>query len=73
MLYERADTPGLPIVAYHHANLRKMHGARQSVMPIESHLAKGVERILPPTEGRFSAGAGVYPQLTCRSWIYRFG
>lgn len=47
-----------PVIdAYHHTDLRKTRSASQSVIPIETQLAKGIERILPHTEGRLSAGA----------------
>ncbi len=47
-----------PVIdAYHHTDLRKTRSASQSVIPIETQLAKGIERILPQMEGRFSAGA----------------
>ncbi len=47
-----------PVIdAYHHTDLRKTRSASQSVIPIETQLAKGIERILPNTAGRFSAGA----------------
>ncbi len=47
-----------PVIdAYHNTDLRKTRSASQSVIPIETQLAKGIERILPHTQGRFSAGA----------------
>lgn len=43
--------------AYHHTDLRKTRSASQSIIPVDTGLARGVERILPAMEGRFSAQA----------------
>ena len=49
--------------AYHHTDLRKTRAASQSIIPVDTGLAKGVERILPAMAGRFSAQALRVPTL----------
>ena len=49
--------------AYHHTDLRKTRAASQSIIPVDTALAKGVERILPAMKGRFSAQALRVPTL----------
>jgi erythrose-4-phosphate dehydrogenase len=49
--------------AYHHTDLRKTRAASQSIIPVDTALAKGVERILPAMAGRFSAQALRVPTL----------
>jgi erythrose-4-phosphate dehydrogenase len=49
--------------AYHHTDLRKTRAASQSIIPVDTALARGVERILPSMEGRFSAQALRVPTL----------
>lgn len=47
-----------PVIdAYHHTDLRKTRAAGQSIIPVETQLARGVERILPEMQGRFTAQA----------------
>ncbi|MFK8018821.1 MAG: type I glyceraldehyde-3-phosphate dehydrogenase [Pseudomonadales bacterium] len=47
-----------PVIdAYHHTDLRKTRSASQSLIPVDTQLAKGIERILPTMTGRFSASA----------------
>ena len=47
-----------PVIdAYHHTDLRKTRAAGQSIIPVETELARGVERILPELRGCFSAQA----------------
>lgn len=47
-----------PVIdAYHHTDLRKTRSASQSLIPVDTALAKGVDRILPELAGRFSASA----------------
>lgn len=47
-----------PVIdAYHHTDLRKTRAAGQSIIPVETQLARGVERILPELSGRFTAQA----------------
>lgn len=47
-----------PVIdAYHHTDLRKTRSASQSMIPVETGLAKGIERILPELTGLLSAQA----------------
>lgn len=43
--------------AYHHTDLRKTRAALHSLIPIDTKLARGIERILPHLRGRFEAQA----------------
>ncbi len=43
--------------AYHHTDLRKTRAASQSIIPVDTALALGIERILPEMAGRFTAQA----------------
>lgn len=45
------------IDAYHHKDLRRTRSAMANMVPVETELAKGVERILPEFIGRLSAVA----------------
>ncbi|MFT7286553.1 MAG: D-erythrose 4-phosphate dehydrogenase [Halieaceae bacterium] len=49
--------------AYHHTDLRKTRAAGQSIIPVDTGLALGVERILPALAGRFTAQALRVPTL----------
>ena len=49
--------------AYHHTDLRKTRAAGQSIIPVDTGLARGVERILPGLAGRFTAQALRVPTL----------
>ncbi len=49
--------------AYHHTDLRKTRAASQSIIPVDTGLAKGLERILPSMAGRFTAQALRVPTL----------
>ncbi|PLW83528.1 erythrose-4-phosphate dehydrogenase [Kineobactrum sediminis] len=49
--------------AYHHTDLRKTRAASQSIIPVDTALARGVERILPSLAGRFTAQALRVPTL----------
>jgi D-erythrose 4-phosphate dehydrogenase len=49
--------------AYHHTDLRKTRAAGQSIIPVDTALAVGVERILPHMKGRLSAQALRVPTL----------
>ena len=49
--------------AYHHTDLRKTRAAFHSIIPIDTGLARGVERVLPEMRGRFSAQALRVPTL----------
>ena len=47
-----------PVIdAYHHTDLRKTRAAFESLIPVETGLAAGIERILPEMSGRFEAVA----------------
>jgi glyceraldehyde-3-phosphate dehydrogenase type I len=47
-----------PVIdAYHHTDLRKTRSASQSMIPVDTNLAKGIERILPELKGLLSAQA----------------
>ena len=43
--------------AYHHTDLRKTRAASQSIIPVDTGLAAGIERILPHLAGKLSAHA----------------
>lgn len=49
--------------AYHNTDLRKTRAASQSIIPVDTALAKGIERILPELSGRFTAQALRVPTL----------
>ena len=49
--------------AYHHTDLRKTRAAAQSIIPVDTELARGIERLLPDMVGRFSAQALRVPTL----------
>ena len=49
--------------AYHHTDLRKTRAASQSIIPVDTALARGIERILPTMAGRFTAQALRVPTL----------
>ena len=49
--------------AYHHTDLRKTRAAGQSIIPVDTGLARGIERILPALRGRFTAQALRVPTL----------
>ena len=49
--------------AYHNTDLRKTRAASQSIIPVDTALARGVERILPDMENRFTAQALRVPTL----------
>jgi glyceraldehyde 3-phosphate dehydrogenase/D-erythrose 4-phosphate dehydrogenase len=42
---------------YHHADLRRTRSAMQSIIPVSTGLARGVERLLPQLTGRVQAKA----------------
>jgi D-erythrose 4-phosphate dehydrogenase len=47
-----------PVIdAYHHTDLRKTRSAFQSIIPVDTGLARGIDRILPQFAGRFEAQA----------------
>jgi len=43
--------------SYHHTDLRKTRAAIQSMIPVDTWLARGIERILPELSGRIEAQA----------------
>jgi erythrose-4-phosphate dehydrogenase len=49
--------------AYHHTDLRKTRAASQSIIPVDTALARGIERLLPDMAERFSAQALRVPTL----------
>jgi len=49
--------------AYHHNDLRRTRSAFQSIIPVKTELARGVERILPKMAGRLGATAMRVPTL----------
>ncbi|MEZ5570533.1 MAG: glyceraldehyde 3-phosphate dehydrogenase NAD-binding domain-containing protein [Halioglobus sp.] len=49
--------------AYHHTDLRKTRAASQSIIPVDTELARGIERLLPYMAGRFTAQALRVPTL----------
>lgn len=53
-----------PVIdSYHHNDLRKTRSAMQSIIPVDTALAKGIERILPGLAGRLEAQAVRVPTL----------
>ena len=51
------------IDAYHHQDLRRTRSAMHNIVPVNTGLAKGIERLLPEMEGRFSAVAIRVPTI----------
>ena len=51
------------IDGYHHSDLRRTRSAMQSIIPISTGLAKGVERLLPSLSGKVHAKAIRVPTL----------
>lgn len=57
-----------PVIdAYHHTDLRKTRAAFNSVIPVETGLAQGVERFLPHLAGKINARALRVPTLNVSS------
>jgi glyceraldehyde-3-phosphate dehydrogenase type I len=53
-----------PVIdAYHNTDLRKTRAAGQSIIPVDTGLAVGINRILPELEGKFAARALRVPTL----------
>ena len=48
---------------YHHSDLRRTRSAMQSIIPVSTGLARGVERLLPALAGRVQAKAIRVPTL----------
>lgn len=51
------------IDAYHHTDLRKTRSAFQSIIPVDTELARGIGRVLPEMAGRFEAQAMRVPTI----------
>lgn len=49
--------------AYHNTDLRKTRASSQSIIPVDTALALGVDRVLPALAGRFTAQALRVPTL----------
>jgi len=49
--------------AYHHTDLRKTRASSQSIIPVDTALALGIDRVLPELAGRFTAQALRIPTL----------
>lgn len=53
-----------PVIdAYHHTDLRKTRSASQSIIPVDTGLARGIDRVLPELAGRFEAQAMRVPTV----------
>ncbi|MGH1485578.1 MAG: type I glyceraldehyde-3-phosphate dehydrogenase [Cellvibrionaceae bacterium] len=53
-----------PVIdAYHNTDLRKTRSAMQSIIPVDTGLAKGIDRLLPNLAGRFQAQAMRVPTV----------
>lgn len=53
-----------PVIdAYHHADLRRTRSAFQSVIPVSTGLARGIERLMPELAGRVQAKAMRVPTV----------
>jgi D-erythrose 4-phosphate dehydrogenase len=53
-----------PVIdAYHHTDLRKTRAAMQSIIPVDTSLALGIDRLLPELSGRFQAQAMRVPTV----------
>lgn len=53
-----------PVIdAYHHQDLRKTRSAVQSIIPVDTEIDKGIGRILPHLDGRFTAQAMRVPTV----------
>ncbi|ODS24789.1 type I glyceraldehyde-3-phosphate dehydrogenase [Candidatus Endobugula sertula] len=53
-----------PVIdAYHHTDLRKTRSVMQSIIPVDTGLAKGIDRVLPALAGRFQAQAMRVPTI----------
>ena len=47
-----------PVIdSYHNSDLRKTRSAMQSIIPVDTELARGIERILPHLQGLLEAQA----------------
>jgi len=51
------------VIDAYHSDLRRTRAASQSIIPVDTQLAKGIERILPKFSGRFEAIAVRVPTV----------
>jgi glyceraldehyde-3-phosphate dehydrogenase type I len=49
--------------AYHHTDLRKTRAAMNSIIPVDTGLALGIDRLMPGLAGRFQAQAMRVPTI----------
>jgi glyceraldehyde 3-phosphate dehydrogenase/D-erythrose 4-phosphate dehydrogenase len=53
-----------PVIdAYHHQDMRRTRSALHNIVPVDTGLARGIERLLPHMEGKFSSVAMRIPTL----------
>jgi len=53
-----------PVIdAYHHTDLRKTRSAIRSVIPVDTGLARGIDRVMPQLYGQFEAQAMRVPTI----------
>ncbi|MCM0613084.1 erythrose-4-phosphate dehydrogenase [Marinobacter sediminum] len=53
-----------PVIdAYHHQDLRRTRSALHNIVPVDTGLARGIERLLPHMEGKFSSVAMRVPTM----------
>ena len=53
-----------PVIdAYHHTDLRKTRAAMHSVIPVDTDLALGIDRVMPNLKGKFQAQAMRVPTI----------
>ncbi|AOY86737.1 erythrose-4-phosphate dehydrogenase [Marinobacter salinus] len=53
-----------PVIdAYHHQDLRRTRSALHNIVPVDTGLARGIERLLPQMEGKFSSVAMRVPTM----------
>lgn len=53
-----------PVIdAYHHTDLRLTRSSLQSIIPVDTGLAKGIDRLLPELAGRFKANSVRVPTI----------
>ena len=53
-----------PVIdAYHKSDLRLTRSALQSIIPVDTGLAKGIDRLLPELQGRFKANSVRVPTI----------
>ena len=55
------DQPAID--TYHHPDLRRNRSAMASIIPVDTGLARGIDRLLPGLAGRFTANAVRVPTL----------